>query len=553
LKKDIQFLKFEDWFPKNEHLSKDWLIVGRIEKEKDSDLFTYSALAKFGNGIKEKLLKDPNWDIRLEFGNPYFYSIGGEKFARYDKGNHLSLEDIDFYPFLIYREYHGYIKSYFEMIQEFILYHELFFNKEKNEYQRIDDDGEIITVVKIIDNKHYYVIIDVHHLRDFLAANKYCLVRYHDFDRRSKEDMSSIIKDEIQVENIKNDLYCFELTLRIDLPLFDFKSCSRLLGKDIVQPYDQPDDRHTWFVDGKRKKQFSNFIIDCKKGTPIEFTCDDELLSNYFIDKGSPHFLTPIFFTKKVFDKYFRETSKYRVGEFSIRCLDLWNIQYDITEEDLVQVWLGDLGHIPYTEQLHWRQYNVCPKGTITKHRFLKDIVGEWIESPKETVFYLKTALEEIQKYSKEKFGEELFNKLHQKDIHHYEGLHLPLTDEWKEFDEQVLSISKIVIDSLNVNLLSKITKKKIDGKEIKGSIDLLYFLLTTKEVDEDIKDEIILPFHAIQTIRSTGVAHDKGENFEKALKKYGLNNISNSKKIKKLIEDLTKSVLSITKIINDK
>lgn len=50
----------------------------------------------------------------------------------------------------------------------------------------------------------------------------------------------------------------------------------------------------------------------------------------------------------------------------------------DITKEDLVQVWLGDLSKLPDKEQLHWRQYNVPPQGTISQYRFETDFEAKF-------------------------------------------------------------------------------------------------------------------------------------------------------------------------------
>ncbi|MBP9019489.1 MAG: hypothetical protein KBG04_06710 [Bacteroidales bacterium] len=541
----LSFLAFEDWLAKEETKSSDWIIVARSWREGTTDLFTFSALASATKDNLDRLLSKSDWDVGLEFGKPSFYSYGGEKVAHYDPGLDTEIDGIKFRPFVIYREFHGFVTSTFELVQNFILYHEAFLVTEKSEYQRIDDEGDIHTIVRIKqEDNNRLVLIDAHHLKDYLSANQCYLVRYHDHRRRAVEDISEHIKGQFESYTLGDKSSRFELWLRTDIPWNGYKSASRLLGKDVVFPYSEPDKRHTWFATGEREEKFATFIIGRdEQGKDVESTCNENELSNYFTDRGTPHFLTPVFFKREVLVKYYQEPSRYRVSNVGVECLDLWHLPIDITEEELVQVWLGDLGRIPYKEQLHWRQFNVTPRGTITRHRWLRDFMAEFANPADDPVYYFRVAFEETQREAKAKYGEALFQGLDDKDRHAYETLHLPLTEEWKEFDEQVQALAKITVDSLNVNLLSRESGQKIDGSSIKGSIDLLGVYLSGMEVKENIKEEIIHALHAVQTIRSTGTAHRKGSNFNKTLQRFQLDNLSNREKVKKLIKDLTRAL----------
>ncbi len=541
----LSFLAFEDWLAKEETKSSDWIVVARSWREETTDLFTFSALASVAKGNLEKLLSKSNWDVRLDFGKPFFYSYGGEKVAHYDPGPDTEIDGIKFRPFVIYREFHGLVPNAFELVQNFILYHEAFFVPEKSEYHRIDDDGDIHPIVRIVqkgDNR--LVLIDAHHLKDYLAANQCYLVRYHDHRRRAVEDTSEHIKGQFVSYPLDDKSSRFELWLCTDIPWKGYKSASRLLGKDVVFPYSEPDKRHTWFATGEREEKFATFIIGRdEQGKDIESTCNEDELSNYFTDRGTPHFLTPVFFKKETLVKYYQEPSHYRVSDSGVGCLNLWHLPIDITEEELVQVWLGDLGRIPYKEQLHWRQFNVVPRGTITRHRWLRDFMAEFADPTDDPIYYFRVAFEETQREARARYGEDLFQGLDDKDRHAYETLHLPLTEEWKEFDEQVQALAKVTVDSLNVNLLSRESGQKIDGTSIKGSIDLLGAYLSGIGLTEDIKEQIIQPLRAVQTIRSTGAAHRKGSNFDNALQRFQLDNLSNCAKVKKLITDLTRTL----------
>lgn len=541
----LSFLAFGDWFENKENESKDWIVVARSWRERDTDLFTFSALASAAKGNLERLLSKPDWNIDLEFGKPYFYSHGDEKVAHYDSGMSTEIDGIEFRPFIIYRYFHGFVPSTFELVQNFILYHEAFFVPEKGEYHRIADDGDIQPIVWIRqENDNRLVLVDVHHLKDYLAANQCYLVRYHDHRRRALEDISEHIGGQFARYSLGDKSSNFELCLRTDIPWNSYKSASFLLGKDVVFPYSEPDKRHTWFATGEREKKFATFIIGRnEQGKDIESTCNEGELSNYFTDRGTPHFLTPVFFKREVLVKYYQEPSRYRVSDSGVGCLDLWHLPIDITEEGLVQVWLGDLGRIPYKEQLHWRQFNVHPRGTITRHRWLCDFMAEFTDPTNDPIYYFRVAFEEVQREARARYGEELFQGLNEKDRYAYETLHLPLTEEWKEFDEQVQALAKVTVDSLNVNLLSRESGQKIDGISIMGSIDLLEIYLKKIGVTEDIRKQIMYTMRAIQTIRSTGVAHRKGSNFNKALQRFQLYNLSNCEKVKKLVTYLTRAL----------
>jgi hypothetical protein len=299
------------------------------------------------------------------------------------------------------------------------------------------------------------------------------------------------------------------------------------------------------------EKKFATFIIDRdEQGKNIESTCNEKELSNYFTDRGTPHFLTPVFFRREVLVKYYQEPSRYRVSDSGVGCLDLWHLPIDITEEELVQVWLGDLGRIPYKEQLHWRQFNIPPRGKITRHRWLRDFMAEFADPTDDPIYYFRVAFEEVQRETRARYNDDLFQGLDGKDKYAYEALHLPLTEEWKEFDEQVQALAKVTTDSLNIDLLSRESGQKIDGKLIKGSIDLLGAYLNGIGVTEEIRKQILYALHAIQTIRSTGAAHRKGSNFNKALQRFQLDNLSNRAKVKKLVTDLTRALSLIAEAI---
>lgn len=553
----IDFLSFKDWISKKDNESKDWIIVAQKRKNEKEDYFTFSALASINNDSIERLLSGNEWDIRLDFGKPIFYEeYNKEKNSIfYDSGTSSIIDEVEFRPFVIYREFHGYIPNTFEIIQNFILYHNVFFVPEKNEYQRIDEEtGEIHTVILVKESDNNFILmVDSSHLKDYLAANETYLVRYHDNIRWETEDVSTIIAGNFKSIPVVGDSYNFELWIRTDIKKNDNISSSRLHGKDIVTPYTQPNRYHTHSF--YEEKDFETYIIDIDEdGKNIESTCNDEMLSNYFTDKGTANSLTDVYFKKDVLIKYYQKPKIYIVTTSDITCLDLWHIPIDITEEDLVQVWLKDLGRLPYKEQSYWKKYNVPPRGTITDHRWNTDFLGIPAIPRNNPIFDFNSVFENIQELFKQKFGATLFLPLKKEDHHIQKTLHLPITDEIKEFDEQIQGLAKMTSDSLNVKLLQKETGIKIgeknDDKKVNGSIDLLQEFLNKYTTEEYIK-EIIYPFRLLQDIRSTGTAHRKGSKYENKLKQHNLWDKSSHDKTKIIVENINSALNEIIKVID--
>ena len=89
---------------------------------------------------------------------------------------------------------------------------------------------------------------------------------------------------------------------------------------------------------------------------------------------GKTPFLTPVYFRPEVLRKYYDAPQRYKVETGYLRCVGLWGIPFERRTDDLVQVWLGDLGQIPHIDQRHWRTHCVQPPGTgISEARFRRD------------------------------------------------------------------------------------------------------------------------------------------------------------------------------------
>lgn len=382
----LEFLKFEDWVSIREFEDSAWVVVARSIRSGDTDLGTFSLLAKTISEDKyQKILSNPDWEAHVDFGQPTFWTKGGSKRIFFELGNAKRIEGILFEPFVFFRDFYGIQPARYEVVQNFLLYHNLYFVKEESMYKNLDDDGEefdVIAVEERADRKE--IKVNTKFLRDYLAARRMILVRQHDFRRWSNQPLKSIFGDKKSEEFNYHDpiLYNYTVWVRNERLSADTECFSRLLGKDIVKPFTKPDYSHVWFTDEwKSKRQYCKFIIALDdEGNYVEETCNEDDLNDSFVNTGKAHALTPVFFKRDVLKKYYDNPSKYSVDARCLRCLALWRIEIDTNRKDLVYAWLGDLGRIPYKEQLHWHQYNVPPQGGITEHRWKMDFLAEFAD-----------------------------------------------------------------------------------------------------------------------------------------------------------------------------
>lgn len=92
------------------------------------------------------------------------------------------------------------------------------------------------------------------------------------------------------------------------------------------------------------------------------------MLSDYFgKNKGSPHYLTPVYFDKAVLQKYYSSSNEYEVQDSSsIDKHGYWHLRFDNNASEHVCVFLGDLGRdLPHsgTDLLEKLQYISRRKG----------------------------------------------------------------------------------------------------------------------------------------------------------------------------------------------
>ncbi|MCG8450734.1 MAG: hypothetical protein MI725_14285 [Pirellulales bacterium] len=467
------------------------------------------------SGLVEEVLSNTSWDLRHGEGMPgtiEYYEGGKRKIEYLRFGNDEGLE-----PLIIEHEFHGMREDYREISEEFRLFHRLYHDRKLDQYFKIDEEGSETLVA--IDEPNC-TRIRLKEIRQFLAVKEMHLSIQFDckeFSMHSLEQLGLAEGGEDQREGHSSwGHYCGDLS-----GVGENESFSRLIGKRLIDPLPKSKSGFCGFRE-ERKQKYVEFIIGVDAmGDDVTFTSDPDALANYFgANPDAPNFLTPVHFRKQVLDKYYHQPSKYSVEDAYLRCGSLWGLQMDNHHPEKVCAWLGDLGqHLPYKDQLHWRSYNVPPEGSVSETYFRRQILAQATDSERPEHRF-KQRYHDLQLACDECLGWQVLLPLEADDMHHFQCIRIPATDEQRDFDELVLSLAKILIDSLNEKDLTRFITRE-DRGGLKGSLARLEAALVACGV-QDAKVHVSF-LRKLQQLRSSSSAHRKGSNYRKIAAEFGI------------------------------
>ena len=443
------------------------------------------------------------------------------KYFRYGEYAH----EIGAEPLIISRYFGGIKTPYNEISEEFRHFHNLYHDRKTDKYIKIDDDTgneETIAIVKSNEVK-----IRLKEIRQFLAIKEMYLSILFEFNEYSTYSLQELGLNKKDPEFKRDNLLCWRYDCSDTIHRPGFRSDSRLRGRKLIKPLEKSKSDFGDFAFAK-EREYVEFIIDIdENGDEIKHTCDRAKLSLYGDTPSAPFDLTPVHFHKRVLDKYYNETKKYTVKDSMVECASLWSMKIDNHSPDRVIVFLGDFHSLPYTEQQYWRAHNIPPEGGVSLTFWRRNFKGEWVSSDQPDLLF-KQRYEQLQATCNECLGWQLLRPLASRDEHHLKGLRIPSTDEQGDFDGLVLSLTKILIDSLNQKELKKLISLKQEEnltpdqqESLKRSIGCLEIALNSCGV-VDAADHIAF-LRKLQSLRSTGSAHRKGSNYQKIAKDFGI------------------------------
>lgn len=484
------------------------------------------------------VLESEEWEAAFDSaGYPSFLLDGGEvKFETTSTARY----GVDLTPFTIYRSSHGYDLPYFDLLQSFLLYHSLVDNRRGTLF-RIEEDGSFTDIVRFEDvGGRRQILVERGALLDYLSAHGCVLVRYH--DRRTPLPAGS--PTNVHQTTMDADTHNFRynaLPADIGVPA----DLAYLHGKDVIRAPAFPTATHSIRAGAVRpESQYQSFIVDVDRdGHPVEETSNGGLLSSYFRDTGRTHYLTPTWFRAAVLDRYYQDR-RYTVEGNIVRCLDLWSLQFDRVSDDRVQVWLGDLGSVPYREQQHWRAFNIRPpvNAAISEARRETDFGGNFAEPAHNPIYRFHRAFAAVQDATREREGRPLFRPLGAGDEHVAAGLRVPLTDDAAAFDEQVLNLAKFTADSIDIRLVEEATHIHIDRVNGPQPFDVLERYLELRGVDAVAATALVAALRAVQQLRSSGAAHRRAADYEQRAARV-IAHVPSQRAFRRLLDDVTEAL----------
>lgn len=449
-----------------------------------------------------------------------------------EKVYHRWGNDNGYEPLVIKREYNGVATDSIEIVEEFRLLFNLYFNSQKNEYIDVSN-GEGITVVKMNDNG--YVTIHKRYLKTYLAVKEKVLMIHIDSRCVSIDNSEKIKEDGLVYRNSENTIF-YALNIGNTSTGLKRKNYSIIYAKNVVSGCSLCDS-NIWPYN--EEKTYVDFIIGIdENGKEIRHTCNPKELNNYFgANPTAPHYLTPVYFDSAVLNKYYSKPEIYKVEDGIIRCGVLWSLYIDNSNSDYVSAYLGDLGRdLPSeAEQHYWRGFNKSIGGKLSKTKIKRDFmcIASDSESPD---FVFKKAYTRLNRVFTEKYGWPLFLSLTEQDAYNFEILRVPVNNSITEMDMLVLSLVKILIDSLNEKSISK----RLTGnyEKLVGSISKIEAWLCESNIEN--YNEHIKFLRNLQELRSSGTGHRKGKGYQKITKKLDVKKENYAETFSCLLKDAT-------------
>jgi len=423
-------------------MQKGWQVLFS-EKETQLDRF-YVWCALVEDRALASCLKNNSWDLLIGNGRPGIT----QSFA--DKGKTTSTyhpygDDSGVRAFVHARDFHGAFPKYFEMNEEFRLFHNLAYDESQKKLVDFDTSGYPVDVVHISD-KH--IKAHVKYVRQYQAVTQQHLVVYIESLRYSNVQLTETAED---IKSDATKIVKWKRYIREADFSEEYKTCSQLMMKIVFHAPAFESVANDLLATSTNSKDVTFIIGVDNDGENIEYSSNHTAV-NYQSPTNhlKAHYLTPVYFRQEVLTKYYADSARYKVSDGVIFCYGLWHCRIDNDNPSYIVVFLGDLGRdLPYKERLHWRQYNIPPRDGMSKTSVQRNFAAKFTDPTRVDLLFRH----EYVRFSKEwetKFGWPFFLHLHEGDKYILDIIRIPVTDSQEELDTQVLHLTKLLVDSLN-------------------------------------------------------------------------------------------------------
>jgi len=508
-----------DWL-KKEKRTNEWTTIYKNIRDDENEENIFAII--FPENLRNNFLEHCSWTLNSTQFKPEFIHTFEEK-PEYKRWGIESKYE----PIIFQRFYNKIYPTKIELIEEFRLYYNLYFDEKNNEYISVDLYSKETVIVKFTSEE---IKVKTDYLRKFLFAKKFILgIQIDDFRFSASNLEDYNLKEEDYFHKTTNE-YCYNIDFQKSTwsnnP--NKKINSRLLAKCIIEGYKNLDIK-TDYEESENEESCSFIVaLDLDLGIPILENCNKSKFDN---EQEKYGYFTPISFSRDVLTKYFQNPNRFSIEDNSVKLKGSWRLDIDNNIDDCIIVYLGDLRTIPYEEQLYWKSFNINPKQGISKRKFQIDFLSEYVEPEIEDLKF-KNEYININKEWNNTFGFKLFTDFDSDDVHCFKSLRIPLKNDKSEFDNLILNLAKVVIDYINIKEINN--HISTESKSLNSIEKLRIYLenLSNKE-----QPEIISFFKDLHKLRSVGSAHRKSSDYNKILKKMSIQNKSEIESFKSILK----------------
>ena len=485
---------------------------------------------------RERALQSAGWDLTVGDGFPGFSQSNddGELVTTY----HRNTAGPRVEPLVFVQQLHGTVPDVYLISEEFRLLMNLWEDRATGNFYSINEDGSKELAVEF-EGKHIRVRTPI--LRRYQAARQLDLLLFSDTRASVTTDVKSEAFDDLREEDhVERDAVVF---MGIgDFTFGEQRVFSRLLVKRVLPPPAQ-EKSGIWPWDTE-DDDFPEFIIDeDEDGRPVKFTCNPEELGNYFgKNPEAPHYLTSVFFSPDVLKRYYDDPAMYSVTDGRLSCGSLWGVQIDNGNTKAVMVFLGDLGRdLPSSHRDHWRAYNIAPVGKMSESTFRRSFLAQFAETENPEHLF-KNAYLALQRAWFGTWEWNLYREAEGNDAELIQRVRIPLNSTDVEFESQLLSLAKLLVDLLNE---AAVARGLPPVKDEKGISKLKRFLELAgyEHTDRDIG-----LLRRVQNLRSRIAAHTAGSSGQAFLAKE-LGGLSKQDFIQQLMQDATEMFADLAEL----
>ncbi|WP_291792860.1 hypothetical protein [Brevibacterium sp.] len=438
------------------------------------------------------------------------------------------------------REHHRFVNPTFEITPAFLWYWDAF--PSNGGWSYFDSAGRSVELIRIaISMDEWKVEVSALEMRTFLAASGRELLVQKDYTLLTTNKIAPFrrVEDKHRTPWSHFDWFAMEDERSSETTAF-----SNVMGKYIVTGTVTARVRR---VDTRKEdKNYIEYIhaIDPRTGNMSLHTCNPDMLGDYG-DSSRMHWMTPVYFSREVLNRYTSEPHRYKVTAGHIWCLDLWGLDISTNTAGLVEVYLGELGRLPEGEQVHWRAYNVPPEGEMDEGRFRRDFLNQSIGSP-DPAGDLRRARRRAAEVTTALLGSPVWRDLDPQAATEFEALVGPANNDPAALTAPTITLTKSLVDGIDPAPL----KKYLGGNEPgEKSIALLRRLLLSLGDTQDSAEV----FAALQAFRSAGgVAHLGGSKANAARVRLGIEGMSPSDAFAHMTVALTKALNRVADLVEE-